>query len=246
MNAVMRNRLLPTRPMVLLALLALIAQLGAACAPLPAGASLADLSTPTPAGPPPPAPTLAVTPLPTREPYLPGELVDYIAQTGDTLPTLAVRFNTTEAEIRTANPIIPSDATLLPPGMPMKIPIYYLSLWGSPYQILPDELFVDGPSQVGFDSAAFIASRPGWLKNVHEWAADANRSAGEIVDLVATNYSVSPRLLLALVDYRTGGLTAPEPSRRRPGSPAGLERERLYRPVHAAHLDGEYAEQPVL
>ena len=93
---------------------------------------------------------------PSRPRYAPGELVDYIAQTGDTLPGLAVRFNTTVDEILAANSFIPQDATTMPPGMPMKIPIYYLPLWGSPYQILPDSLFVNGPAQVGFDIEKFV------------------------------------------------------------------------------------------
>jgi hypothetical protein len=42
-------------------------------------------------------------------------LVDYIAQNGDTLPALALR-NTTVDEIMEANPIIPADATTMPPG----------------------------------------------------------------------------------------------------------------------------------
>ena len=73
--------------------------------------------------------------------------MDYIAQTGDTLPALAYRFNTTEREIREANPNIPAEVTTMPPGMPMKIPIYYEPFWGSPYEILPDSLFVNGPAQ---------------------------------------------------------------------------------------------------
>jgi LysM repeat protein len=142
--------------------------------------------------------------LPTRPAYAPGELVDYTAQSGDTLPVLAVRFNTTVEEIHQANPIIPDTATTMPPGMPMKIPIYFQPFWGSPYQILPDSLFVNGPAQVGFDTRKFLAEQPGWLKNVVEYAADENRTAAEMVDLVARNYSVSPRLLLALLEYQTG------------------------------------------
>ena len=69
------------------------------------------------------------TPLPTRSTYNPGELVDYIAQNGDTLPALAARFNTTVEEILQANSFIPKDATTMPPGMPMKIPIYFMALW---------------------------------------------------------------------------------------------------------------------
>jgi len=168
---------------------------------------------PTPTRRPPqiPTPQAVFTPLPTRPPYSPGELVDYIAQTGDTLPALAVRFNTTIAEIQHANPIIPLDATTMPAGLPMKIPIYYLPLWGTPYQIIPDSLFVDGPAQVGFDLNAFIQSKPGWLKNYVEQLGDGPHTGAEIIQLVVDNFSVSPRLLLALLEYFGQALSNPDP-----------------------------------
>ena len=151
--------------------------------------------------------------MPTRPEYNPGELVDYIAQAGDTLPALARRFNTTISEIWAANPTlqIPVDATTMPAGMPMKIPIYYLPFWGTPYQILPDSQFVNGPAAVGFDTTAFAAAHPGWLKDYRAYAVDANHSGAEIIDIVATNYSISPRILLALLEYQTGALSQPVP-----------------------------------
>ena len=155
---------------------------------------------------------MSSTPLPTRPAYSPGELVDYVAQTGDTLPAIAAHFNTTVEEIRAANTFIPIDATTMPPGMPMKIPIYYQALWGSPYQIIPDSVFINGPSQVGFDTQAFVNSQPGWLKNYHDYVAERSRSGAEIVDYVATNYSVSPQLLLAILEYQLGALSAPQPT----------------------------------
>ena len=160
-------------------------------------------------------PTQTPGPTPTAEPtrpkFDPGELVDYIAQSGDTLPALAARFNTTMKEIRQANPNIPAAATTMPPGMPMKIPIYYLPFWGTTYQILPDYLFVDGPAAVGFDTTAYIASHPGWLKDYRGYAVDANHSGAEMVDIVAENYSISPRILLAILEYQTGALSQPVP-----------------------------------
>jgi murein DD-endopeptidase MepM/ murein hydrolase activator NlpD len=158
-----------------------------------------------------PAPEVPLsTPLPTRPVYSPGELVDYTAQTGDTLPVLAVRFNTTLEEIRQANTFIPQSATTMPPGMPMKIPIYYTPFWGTPFRIIPDSLFINGPAQVGFDTGEFIASQPGWLNGYQEYAADANRNAAQIIDLVALKFSISPRLILALLEYQSGALTRPE------------------------------------
>ena len=102
--------------------------------------------------------------------------MDYVAQTGDTLPALAARFNTTIQEIRDANPDIPADATTMPPGMPMKIPIYYLPFWGTTFQILPDSQFVNGPAAIGFDTGAFVASHPGWLKDFRTYAVGAIHS----------------------------------------------------------------------
>ncbi len=178
-------------------------------------ASCAPPPQPTPPPPtatqlPPAAPPTA-TPWPERPPYAPGELVDYTAQTGDTLPALAARFNTTVAEILAANPVVPQSATTMPPGLPLKIPIYYQPLWGSPFKILPDIALVNGPGDVGFSTADFVAAHPGWLQNYSDYAGGRRRSGAEIVDYVAANFSVSPRLLLALLEYQAGALSAPEP-----------------------------------
>lgn len=150
------------------------------------------------------------TPMPTRPLYQPGEIVDYTAQSGDTLPALAAHFNTTEAEIREANPVLPKHVTTLPAGLPMKIPIYYKSLWGSSFQIMPDNLFVNGPDQIGFNITDFVNAHPGWLKNHREYSGGKWRTGAEFVDYVSTEFSVSPRLLLAILEYQTGALSNPE------------------------------------
>ena len=173
------------------------------CAPQVSHGDLESIITPL-------VPTSMPAPTSGRLEYPPGELVDYTAQNGDTLPALAARFNTTVAEIMEANPIIPLDATTMPPGMPMKIPIYYLPLWGTAYQSIPDHAFVNGPSQVGFSTSAFVASTNGWLKNYRIYAGEHMRTGAEVVDYVATNYSVSPQLLLALLEYQAGALTQQE------------------------------------
>jgi len=194
---------LPFRNLLFIVIASLILS---ACLPQEPSADLAP-ATATPtlfAGPSP-------TPIPARPAYNPGELVDYVAQMGDTLPALAAHFNTTIDQIRQANPQIPADATTMPPGMPMKIPIYYLPLWGTSFKIIPDNLFVNGPSAVEFDSSAFVAQQPGWLKDFRDYVAGDWRSGAEIVDYVAMNFSVSPRLLLAILEYQASALSYPEP-----------------------------------
>lgn len=178
-----------------------------ACQPEGAPSTTPPSNTLTPL---PLSPLTTSTPYPTRPLYDPGELVDYLAQTGDTLPVLAIHFNTTVDEILSANSFIPANATTLPPGMPMKIPIYYLPFWGSPYQIIPDSLFVNGPAQVGFDTASFVSKTYGWLNGYHEYASDADHSGAQIVDLVALNFSISPRVLLSLLEYQSGALSQPK------------------------------------
>ncbi|MGI6741504.1 MAG: LysM peptidoglycan-binding domain-containing M23 family metallopeptidase [Brevefilum sp.] len=148
-----------------------------------------------------------MTPYPTRPAYEPGELVEYICQTGDNLDALAVRFNTTVKEIREANTFIPEDATTMPPGMPMQIPVYYRALWGTPYQMVPDAVFVNGPDATQFDSQTFISQHVGWLVNYRAWAFDGTRSAAEILDYVALQYSISPKILIALLEYQAGAFS---------------------------------------
>lgn len=175
-----------------------------------------DLRPPTstvPADEVPPIPTISgeqPTPLPARPVYPHGTLVDYVAQTGDTLPSLAEHFNSTVEGIFDANPVIPADASTMPPGFPMKIPISYEPSWGTPYQIIPDSLFIDGPAQVGFNTVEFVNAQPGWLKNAEAQLVGGNLRGGQIIDKIALEYSVSPRLLLAMLEYQAGALSQPE------------------------------------
>jgi len=156
-----------------------------------------------------PAVTETPTTVPERPRYSPGELVDYAAQSGDTLAALAARFHCKEEEIRQENPILPEGVTTLPAGLPLKIPIYYQSLWGSPFQILPDSLFINGPAQQDFDTVDFVNSQPGWLKDYIDNVAGNPMRGGAIIQNVANNFSVSPRLLLAIIEYQTSALSQP-------------------------------------
>ena len=156
---------------------------------------------------PPPGPS--PTPLPERPTYLPGELVEYKAQSGDTVAALAARFNTTVEEIMSANPIIPADASTMPPGMPMHIPIYYRSFWGTPLKIIPDSHFVNGPAARDFNTREYTTETRGWINHHIEYAMGLERYGPELINLVATNYSISPRLLLAVSEYLANAISYP-------------------------------------
>jgi LasA protease len=185
----------------------------------------AAISTSTPAGPTP-------TTIPERPRYNPGEVVEYTAQSGDTVPAIAAHFNTTSEEIYAANTFIPESASTMPPGMPMQIPIYFRSFWGTAYKMLPDGLYVNGPASVGFDTASFSVEYNGWLNSIVEYAADNSRSGAEIIDLIARNYSISPRLLLALSEYLGNSLSQrvlPDSARGAPLGFRSIQYQGLYR-----------------
>jgi murein DD-endopeptidase MepM/ murein hydrolase activator NlpD len=175
-------------------------------------------------------PQITLTPTPyevdisERPKYSPGELVEYTAQSGDTIPNLAFRFNTTIEEILAENPIIPEGVTTLPPGLPLSIPIYYQSLWGSQFQILPNCAFVNGPAQIDFDIAAFVESQPGWFKDYQQYAAEQMRSGAEIITYISNSFSINPKILLALLEYQIGALSTPKaPDNLIDGYPLGYE-----------------------
>lgn len=185
----------------------LLAFLLAGCVP----AAVPGDSSPTPEST--ATPTLSGTPLPTRELISPGELVDYTARSGDTLPALAAHFNTTVEEIQAANPTLPeSGVTTLPAGFPMRIPAYHLPLTGTTFQILPDSELPNGPSAVDFNLRAEIHGRPGFLGSMRDYAFGRERPAWQVVETVSRNYSIHPRLLLALLEYGSSALSDPFPS----------------------------------
>jgi len=212
---------------LLICLLCILVYLLVGCQPKP------ELAPPPPEVTPEVAPEeIAATPLPERPKYQPGQLVEYIAQTGDTLPAMAIHFNTTVEEILDANSFIPAEVTTLPPGMPMQIPIYYESFWGTPFKILPDSLFINGPAQTDFDTQAFVDEHPGWLQDYRDYVGGARRTGAGIVDYVALNFSISPRVLLALLEYQTGALSLPSfPAELNQNYPLGQE-QRKYRGLY--------------
>lgn len=151
------------------------------------------------------------TPLPTRSPYPPGQIFEYLTQTGDTLAAIAAHFNTTVDEIREANPELPKAITTFPPGFPLQVPAYYQPLTGPTFKILPDSEVVYGPSAVEFNIRSEILKHPGYLAEMESFAYKRQRKAWDVVKVVAENYSLHPRLLLSLLEFRTQALSLPFP-----------------------------------
>lgn len=163
------------------------------------------------------------TPIPTRGPFPAGKVFEYTAQSGDTLEALAAHFNTTVDEILGENPELPSEVTTIPPGYPLRIPAYYVPLTGPAFKILPDSEVVNGPTAIGFDTEHEIKSRPGYLAGMESFAYKRQRKSWEVVDVIAANYSIHPRLLLSLLEHRSAALSNPEASEQDLLYPLGIE-----------------------
>jgi phage tail protein X len=135
--------------------------------------------------------------------------MDYVAQTGDTLEAVAVHFNTSIEMIRSANPEIPEDTTTLPEGLRLQVPAFYLPLTASAFKILPDSEVVNGPSAVSFHLREELAGYPGYVSGLTDYAFSTMREAWDVIGVVSRNYSIHPRLLLALLEHQTGALSRP-------------------------------------
>lgn len=150
------------------------------------------------------------TPDPARILPTPRQNTDeYVVQSGDTLGGIAQRFGISLQTLMDANNI--TDANLLDVGMTLSIPAPNPVNGGTSLKIIPDSELVHGPATVYFDIDEFIQSQNGYLAVYTEDVNGVFMSGADIVSGVAVNYSVNPRLLLALLEYQSGWVTNPTP-----------------------------------
>lgn len=149
-------------------------------------------------------------------PSNPGEIFTYLTQSGDTLTSLGLRFNIDPQRIA-ANPPLPAQGFLIP-GQQLSIPNVLGYVLESP-ALIPDSEAIYSPTSRDFDPAAFVQQAGGYLAEYQEWVDGRYLSGAEIIQRVASEASVSPRLLLAFLEYRSGwvfGQPANPDSRRYP------------------------------
>ncbi len=70
-------------------------------------------------------------------------------------------------------------------------------------KLFPDSEIIYSPSAIGFDAGAYVADARGYLAEFKEWRTDGWYNGGSVVQRVAYENSVNPRLLLALVEYQS-------------------------------------------
>ena len=184
----------------------------------PVAASLLAFATPThPAD----AARLTPTPNPPRVlPTLRSQPKDYVVQAGDTLGKIAQTYNVSLDELVKANGLV--DPNHLEIGQQLTIPAPSPQAAGSSFKIIPDSELVNSPSSVGFDPLSFVQKRGGYLSHYQGDADGVTLSGAQIVANVARDYSVNPRLLLAVLDYQSNWVSSSQPDPKYNDYPAGL------------------------
>jgi LasA protease len=184
------------------------------------------LATPLPEG----VAEVEPTPDAVREaPVLRSSAETYVIQPGDTLNSIAAQFNVSAQSILQANRL--SNPDVLPVWTALMIPAPVPQQAGPQNKLLPDSELVFGPASAFFDVDQEVVQRAGYLAGYSEEVEEHVLSGAEIVKLVATRYSVNPRLLLAVLEYQSGWLSASNPAgstRTYPMGFARLQREGLF------------------
>lgn len=128
--------------------------------------------------------------------------VMYYTQAGDTLATVAVRYSVFPEEI--SSPEFLPELHFLNPGQLLLIP-NRIGETTPAERILPDSEVVYSPSAIDFDIQGLVASAGGYLSRYREYlGTSGNTSGADIIKRVALENSINPKLLLALLEYRSG------------------------------------------
>jgi len=201
-------------------------------------AILTAAAAPSPWVPTPPIPSTAApvtAPRPTPDWSTPGPIFVYETAAGDTLAALAARFGVDPGLI-SADQFLPADG-YLPTGVRLQIPnaLETVSPGG---HVLPDSEVVYSPSAADFDVDSFVRSAGGFLADYVEMVDDGTVLGGAaIVQRVADELSVSPRLLLAVLEYQSGWVFGAPPDGRAGPYPIGFRirgRRGLYQELRIA------------
>jgi len=162
-------------------------------------------------------PTVPPLPTPTPAPYV------HIVKAGESLSYIAYNLGCTVEDIIQANDDL-DDPNSIEVGQRLVIPSLTLPT-GPGNLLLPDSEFVYGPAHLDFDVGAFCAARPGYLKSYQEEVDGQVLSGPEIVEMVARRYSVGPRLLLAVLEFKSGWVDNPTPTAMALEYPLGRTQE---------------------
>lgn len=173
------------------------------------------------------------TPNPTRSDLGNQAAGEYIVQLGDSLSGIAAQAGVSVETLLALNNL--ADPNLLEVGQVILLPAPP-DQFSSSFKIIPDSRLVRAPGSGRFDVFEFVNRQPGYVRVATDVVNGVTFTAGQLVQRVALEYSVDPRLLLALLELKSQWLTNPNPSDQAKtypmgagASPLGFDRNGLYR-----------------
>ena len=153
-----------------------------------------------------------VTPTPNIPIIMPtqrSETVVYTVAAGDTLATIASQYQVSLQDIVTLNNIY--NINLIEVGQDLLIPPPSYEQTAPNFKIIPDSELIYSPSNAGFDIVQFVKQQEGYLSAYSEIVDEDTMSGVDILERVAAEYSVNPRLLLTVLEYQSGWVTDLDP-----------------------------------
>jgi len=130
----------------------------------------------------------------------------YYSQSGDTVPSVAKRFNVTEQEVTSSEQLPPTD--LIKPGTLLIIPDRIDENTTPNIQIMPDSEVVFSATAVDFNVTTYVKQAGGRLSTYREFLGSTGWSTGaQTIERAASENSINPRLLLAILEYESRWVT---------------------------------------
>ncbi len=152
------------------------------------------------------APVVTPTPdLPRTLPTARQSADQYVVQAGDTLGSISQKYGVSLEALMQANGL--ADPNLLTVGMTLDVPAPDPGSVGPSFKVIPDSELVNGPASTLFNVDEFIQSKGGYLAGYTQDVNGEIWNATQIITRVSENYSVNPRLLLALIEHQSHWVT---------------------------------------
>lgn len=164
----------------------------------------------------------------------------HTVKAGDTLFAIAQTYNVSLNALIEANNL--TNPNLLEVGQVLNLPSAP-TLTTPSFKILPDSRLVRAPNVTQFDLVGFVSAQSGYIRQATDVVTtrlgngagfDELLTSAQVIARVSLEYSVDPRLLLAVLEFRAGWLSNPTPREDLLLYPIvpmseGIERRGLYR-----------------
>lgn len=138
-------------------------------------------------------------------------VITYTVKRGDTLEEIAHRSGKTSGALMQLNGIRNADrifvGQMLRLGTTNTPPKQIITHAGPADALLPDSEIVYSPAYKNFDISAVASNSGGYLNSYQEYVEGRMRTGPEIIQLLADEFSVGPRVLLTLLELKSGWLT---------------------------------------